>query len=112
MAHFLVSLNVTQCQRFNDYSVLPLHLDGNGEAQSKVCADVPVLSKSECTRQTMSSRELLGKAIEKQNNRPDRNVKIQRKRNCETHRKTEEPWAGKPRDQEQRKNKITKARLE
>lgn len=70
--------------------MLPLHLDGNGEAQSKVCANVPVLSKSECTRQTMSSRELLGKAIEKQNNRPDRILKIQRKRNCETHRKTEE----------------------
>lgn len=60
----------------------------------------------------MSSRELLGKAIEKQNNRPDRILKIQRKRNCETHRKTEEsPGQKKPGDQEQRKNKITKARL-
>lgn len=28
-----------------------------------------------------------------------------------THRKTEEPWAERPKGQEQRKNKIAKARL-
>lgn len=38
-------------------------------------------------------------------------MKVQRKRNCETLRKTEEPWVERPRDQEQRKNKITKARV-
>lgn len=38
-------------------------------------------------------------------------MKVQRKRNCETHRKTEEPSVERPRDQEQRKNKITTARV-
>lgn len=38
-------------------------------------------------------------------------MKVQRKRNCETHRKTEEPCVERPSDQEHRKNKITKARL-